>query len=111
MAKRRLTIQRLIFLFVLVGVFIFTYVADFHILGFVLSAVSAAFPWAMRFYIPFFILSSIGLITYYLIYENTNDPKRYLPWVRIFSIAFIVGLIFCSLIIYSKILMNSTFDL
>lgn len=110
MQKQSLPIARLIFLVVLVAVFLFTYLADFNLFSVVFSAISTAFPWAMRFYIPFFILSSIGLISYYIIYEKTNDAQRYLPWLKIYSLAFMIGFLICSLIIYFKIYTNQTFD-
>ncbi|MCB9772002.1 MAG: hypothetical protein H6754_05580 [Candidatus Omnitrophica bacterium] len=112
MAKQPLTIQRLIFLFILVAVFLYTYLADLNIFAAVVESLSFASPYVEHFMMLFLILSFASLSVYYYLKQVSNRQisQRFLWWLKIIAIAFFAGFVLSALIIYFNIYCNKTFD-
>lgn len=113
MAKRPLTLQRLIFLFILVAVFLYTYLADLNIFAAVVESLSFASPYVEHFMMLFLILSFASLSVYYYLKQVSNRQisQHFLSWLKVFTISIFVGLILSSFIVYFNIYCNETFDI
>ncbi|MCC6758360.1 MAG: hypothetical protein IT395_01870 [Candidatus Omnitrophica bacterium] len=112
MPKQPLNLQRIIFLTVIAGVFLFAYIADFNIFRAILEAISFAAPY-VEFFIKLFLVlcfASLGVYYYLVKFTNHEITKRYLAWLKIFSWSFFAAFVMSCLIVYLNIYFNKTFD-
>ncbi len=111
--KQGFSVKRLVFLFILVAVFLYTYLADFNIFALVLRYLDMASYLAKHFIVLFLILSFTALSVYYYFTQisHAQVSQRFLAWLKVLSIAFFVSFLVSALIIYFNIYSNKTFDI
>ncbi len=113
MVKRKLSLQRIAFLFVLVAVFLYTYLADLNIFTIVLQTIAYASPRVREFIPLFLVLSFASLSVYYYFAKISNHQisQRFLAWIKVFALSWLISFLISALIVYLNIYFNKTFDI
>lgn len=113
MAKRQLSLQRIAFLFVLVAVFLYTYLADLNIFAVVLRTIAYASPRVREFIPLFLVLSFAGLSVYYYFAKISNQQisQRFLAWLKLFTLSWLTSFLISAIIVYLNIYFNKTFGI
>ena len=113
MARRQLSVQRIVFLFVLVSVFLYTYLADLNIFAVILQTIAYASPRVREFIPLFLVLSFSGLSVYYYFARISNQQisQKFLAWLKVFTLSCLTSFLISALIVYLNIYFNKTFDI